>query len=113
MQQIFFAYREFIMQISDKGPNLIDSSEIISKKIFVAIKESGKTKDEISKFVGVNPETTGNLTPQTHTPTEYTYSGHIFRQICQSAEKLHRGFYGVFYSMSLQNEFYLILETLI
>lgn len=48
------------MQNSDKGPNLIDSSEIISKKIFVAIKESGKTKDEISKFVGVNPETIRN-----------------------------------------------------
>ena len=38
------------MQNSDKGPNLIDSSNIISKKIFVAIKESGKTKDEISNF---------------------------------------------------------------
>lgn len=48
------------MQNSDKWPNLIDSSDIISKKNFVAIKESGKTKDEISNFVGVNPETIRN-----------------------------------------------------
>lgn len=58
------------MQNSDKGPNLIDSSEIISKKIFVAIKESGKSKDEIS-----NPK---SILPR-NTRTPDTYSGKSVR----------------------------------